>query len=252
MGLLLDQGGDDRYAVEDAEDSQEPPVFVQGTCSGVEPYHAGGLGLLVDAAGDDRYRGSGRAQGVGSHGGLGILVDLGGNDDYESAGVAQGVGLERGVGVLLDLAGNDTYVVSTSQPNHGLGLGARFGLGCFVDGSGDDSYRAGLAGGVSLALGGGMFLDLAGRDRYELAPRSGAALQGSLDSEALWQVEIPAFALFVDLAGQPRGEWPFPEPAGTSGYWAPRPVAGPPWRGVGGGYCAVPDSTSSGAGKDSR
>jgi hypothetical protein len=245
MGLLLDKAGNDSYRLDDM--GAQMPLYLQGTASGVEPYHAGGLGFLMDVKGDDRYEATSYSQGQGSLGGLGALFDLEGHDVYRAVAYSQGVGSDRGVGILMDGEGNDEHILvgrgtPDGGPRGGLGLGDEFGLGCFVDGGGDDSYSGGCPmAGVSYSQGGGMFLELGGRDRYDLRGCPEAGAQVISTSGPLWRMEVPGFALFVDLEGQTRDAWPFPEPAGGDGFWPPQtPGTGPA---VGGGYCAVPDSS---------
>jgi len=254
IGLLLDKGGNDEYRIEST--GSEPPLFLQGTSSGVEPFHAGGLGFLIDVEGNDRYAASGLAQGAGSLGGLGSLVDLSGDDAFRAVEQAQGTGLRRGVGILIDAEGNDEHVLSgdkaSASPGGGLGLGEDFGLGCFLDGDGDDSYSlCDFTAGTSSSQGGGMFLELAGKDRYDLTGQGAVGARAYPADRPLWRLEVPGFALFVDLEGQTRNAWPFPDPAGPDGFWLPLPR---PWKApaVGGGFCAPPDSTGAGGGRSSR
>lgn len=95
-----------------------------------------GVGLLVDGGGPDVYAGSILTQGAGAFG-VGALVDHGGDDEYRGTYLAQGLGY-FGVGVLLDVSGTDRYVVGS----HGQGVGRPGGHGLLLDGDGADTYLA--------------------------------------------------------------------------------------------------------------
>src|SRR5437762_3408689 len=108
--MLVDGGGDDRYAA---------TAYAQG---------AGffGIGVLVDDGGDDRYDAMTFAQAFGATGGLGALLEERGDDTYVLAGgprdfrepdhaqsFGQGFAMgirpvaSGGIGLLADHAGND-------------------------------------------------------------------------------------------------------------------------------------------------
>jgi hypothetical protein len=135
VGLLVDGGGDDKYAC---------AVFGQG-CA-----YWYGVGALLDRAGADQYSGLWYAQGAGAHFGLAALQDDGGDDKYTATmNMAQGAGHDFTLGWLEDSAGNDSY----SAPNLSLGGGNANGIGVFWDKTGDDSY---LSSGVTLGAAGGI------------------------------------------------------------------------------------------------
>lgn len=142
--LLLDAGGDDRYA------------GGASTARGALP-----VSVLIDVAGDDRYETQGDlAFGAGVLG-VAALADLAGDDVYRARSGALGCGV-LGVGLLLDAQGDDRYEVR----DHGQGAGTA-GLGLLLDRDGRDEYvclqRAQAFG---QARGGGLLVDLAGDDRY--------------------------------------------------------------------------------------
>jgi hypothetical protein len=155
LSLLLDARGDDSYQADDV---------AQGAC-------LGGIGLLLDLAGDDRYTGDTRVQGS-AVAGMALLLDRTGNDAYHAALLAQGVGGPFGFGLLDDLAGNDSYYAGGKYPDNyddtpgysgwsqGVGVGPRGvangGIGCLLDGRGDDVYEADYfshGGGYWFAIG---------------------------------------------------------------------------------------------------
>ncbi|MDA0709816.1 MAG: hypothetical protein O3B73_06355, partial [bacterium] len=82
--LIIDPGGDDRYA-----------CFP-------DSLRWGSLSLVIDFSGDDTYEGP---SGCG-FGGVGIVIDLAGEDRYAGTGTGQGAGI-GGVGGLVDRAGAD-------------------------------------------------------------------------------------------------------------------------------------------------
>ena len=95
IGLLIDEGGDDRYSAD---------YFAQGSSYWYS------LGLLHDLTGDDTYIGGRYAQGAGIHVSSGALIDERGNDSYAvTYGVSQGVGHDFGVGMVADFSGHDRY-----------------------------------------------------------------------------------------------------------------------------------------------
>lgn len=188
VGLLVDEGGDDRY---------EMRSVGQG-CGFL------GAGLLLDAAGDDEYvLREGDGMGLGFPGGIGILADRAGDDsyfsepdaakagrgDYHSEGAvavsnAMGVGSGRrgdgsdghnwagGLGALLDVDGNDRYEAG----NFSLGLGYWYGTGLLWDGGGDDEYVSVYftqGSGAHFAVG--ALIDEGGNDRHFLRKNAGAA-----------------------------------------------------------------------------
>jgi len=163
VAVLVDLGGDDRYAGRYAS----------------TPRLGMGASVVIDVRGDDVYgddqpdltdpgttretgwdNARGFTQGAGLFG-VGVLVDGDGQDVYRASVYAQGAGY-FGVGVLWDLAGADRYQLGT----FGQGAGY-FGNGVLVDGAGDDAYGVYATGmGVGKPGGHGLALDLAGDDRY--------------------------------------------------------------------------------------
>jgi hypothetical protein len=146
IGVLVDLGGNDRYAVKE---------------SGLGCAW-GGTGLVWDAAGNDTYVVKTRWGQGAAHDGVGALVDVAGDDRYECAEQSQGMGSTLGCGLLLDLAGNDTYWcrddgnVSELYLNQSVAMAQGCGYG----------RRADLGDGRSLAGGWGLLVDGAGNDRY--------------------------------------------------------------------------------------
>lgn len=149
IGVLVDAGGSDRYAIEHTADGRERSPNPRGIGSG-----ALGVGFLADLAGDDNYSVRQHTFSVwGGHDGTD------GHPDTSSAQAhGAGVGL-LGVGILTDALGDDRYLIEsapqeplfhTSTP-HGRGPGLQIGQ------SGALGFGAGLAGG-------GLFIDSAGTD----------------------------------------------------------------------------------------
>lgn len=163
VALLVDLGGDDRYAGRyaatprlgmgasvlldlrgnDVYGADQPDLVAPGTTreTGFDAdrgFTQGsglfGVGILVDGAGDDVYRGSVYAQGAGFFG-VGVLWDLAGTDTYQLGTFGQGGGY-FGHGLLIDGAGDDRYGVYTT----GLGVGKPGGHGLALDLAGDDFY----------------------------------------------------------------------------------------------------------------
>lgn len=178
VGVLLDVDGADSYAA------------VGSMAQGAGQF---GFGALIDLAGNDQYRAEHSAQGCGYFG-VGCLFDLGGRDAYSLHSEGQGFGGVAGVGVLADRSGNDTYTADpdpkiTGRPSYhtdkavsvsnaqGCAMGRRGdgadghswagGLGCLLDGAGDDTYTAGnWAQGTGYWFGMGCVWDGSGDDKY--------------------------------------------------------------------------------------
>jgi hypothetical protein len=143
--LIIDTGGNDRYASGGA------------TTSGAHP-----ISLLLDLAGDDVYEAkSGPAFGVGVLG-YGFLLDVAGNDVYHADHLACGMA-SFGIGLLVDRDGKDKYEVDE------VGQGAAFvGIGVLSDFKGNDDYRCfSQAQGFGGVMGCGVLVDREGNDRYE-------------------------------------------------------------------------------------
>jgi len=143
--LVLDAGGDDRYATAAAA-TWRTPVSVVIDRAGNDRYESpaqGAIGcgclgysFLVDAAGDDQYAAAEAGLGTGVFG-IGIVIDRGGNDHYQCRRLGQGAGV-MGIGILSDLAGNDRYDCMTRAQ----GFGGPRGFGALIDGTGNDRYVA--------------------------------------------------------------------------------------------------------------
>lgn len=146
VGLLFDQGGNDRYNV------------TRTLSEGFGQAHAtNGVALLVDASGDDVYevwqreqaiavRGQGAAMGNG----LAILHDAGGNDQYYAnvtppapdapyaAGSYQASAASKGVAYLVDEGrGHDTFRAGQQYVQGAASLG---GFAFLSDGGGDNRF----------------------------------------------------------------------------------------------------------------
>jgi hypothetical protein len=144
--LIIDTGGNDRYASGGATTSAAHPISLLLDLAGNDVYEAKngpafgagilGYGLLLDAAGDDHYRADSLICGVASFG-VGVLLDRSGKDVYELDRVGQGAAF-CGVGVLSDLKGDDTYRCFLQAQ----GFGGVKGCGVLVDREGNDSYEA--------------------------------------------------------------------------------------------------------------
>lgn len=221
LGLLLDTGGNDQYALAPAPDASflwatffcprgpAAPLAPSATVLAGSGRAAcalsqgaaelGGLGLLLDSAGDDRYEAAGRThvQGVGLRGGLGALVDATGNDVYEASGQAQGYAAAQGgeVGaLLLDLEGRDAYRL----PGQGQG------------------YAAGNP------------LPLAGRWACNVAL---ACPFGPLSATTLPALGLPVNepALFADLSGEDTYDYGGVKVRPAAGPQDPAPTSGNGW-----------------------
>jgi len=196
--ILVDLGGDDRYAGAHAATDLDRPIAILIDVAGDDRYDGGdeaaalgcgmlGVALLIDLAGDDSYRVGASGIGRGLYG-AGLVMDFAGDDSYHGDIWTQGAG-HAGVGVLVDLSGDDRY--SCAQQSQGLG--GTLGAGVLIDVEGDDRYearddgnpsalylgqsvamsqgvgfgrRADLGDGRSLAGGVGVLVDGAGDDEY--------------------------------------------------------------------------------------
>jgi len=230
--LIIDSGGNDRYAAGGGTRNASSPVSILVDLAGNDRYEskdqiafgAGvlGYGLLYDGGGNDAYACEAIGQGAGLAG-VGVLVDAGGNDAFEAVVLSQGAAV-LGIGVLETLDGNDAY--HCWHKSQGF-AGAR-GCGVLVDGAGNDTYDAddkdirfpspqtaahntslaqgcgfGRRGhyqggdGRSVAGGVGILVDSAGNDTYT----GGVFAQGT----SYWY----SLGLLVDLAGNDsyHGAW---------------------------------------------
>ncbi len=174
-GYLVDLAGNDTYSAKNLSQGA-------GLC---------GVGILQDHQGSDFYDAYVCGQGSGFIG-QGILADLDGDDSYQMFQLGQGFGYTKGIGILADSSGNDLYIAndsiidfpSSQSEEHnaslcqGVGFGKRAdfidghswagGIGMLVDGSGDDSYTAGLfAQGCAYWYAIGLLSDSQGKDTYD-------------------------------------------------------------------------------------
>jgi hypothetical protein len=189
LGALVDEGGDDRYA-----------MAAVGCGAGFF-----GAGLLLDADGNDSYELlEGDGQGFGGPGGIGVLADRAGDDSYDSepdaakagradyhsenkvaVSNAQGAGSGRrgdgsdghdwagGLGALIDVDGHDRYRAG----NFSQGIGYWYGTGLLWDGGGDDEYRSVyFTQGSAAHFAIGALVDEGGNDRHVLDGNAGAGL----------------------------------------------------------------------------
>lgn len=197
ISLLLDQGGSDSYICGTLE-FHAPLVpddyrsMGQGMGFGMRPDFAGGIGVLIDREGNDRYMGGVYAQGVGYWYGLGILIDNDGNDSYNAVYYPQGSGIHLAGGLLYDQRGEDSYY---SKHGPGQGAGHDFGVGIFIDGSGNDHYSIEGGNGLGITNSVGIFIDKAGDDRYENAVNSNYGFGKIARSSG-------SIGLFLDGAGK--------------------------------------------------
>ncbi len=199
VSMLLDLDGNDTYET----DKIAFGVGILGygiliDCAGNDTYkaHAGlaaagvGMGLLMDRAGNDSY--SIRRYGESAATvGFTILNDMAGNDRYYCYEAAQAYAQVKSCAALVDASGNDVYVAEdkdiiypspqTQQHNSSLAQGFGFGrrahpgdgyslaggIAALVEGSGDDSYSAGVFGqGVGYWYALGTLVDFGGDDNY--------------------------------------------------------------------------------------
>ncbi len=122
VGILLDDGGDDRY---------EGGEFSQG---GGYYY---GFGMLIDHLGNDLYRGDHFAQGFTAHQAAGVLIDVRGDDCYWSTtSASQGAAWDTATSLLVDGDGNDSYRGGALAQ----GSAAEQGIAALCDLGGSDHY----------------------------------------------------------------------------------------------------------------
>jgi hypothetical protein len=232
VAVLLDTGGNDRYALTALPLVRPSPQLPdrntsmgQGAGYGIRGDFfdgrsiAGGIGLLLDLEGNDRYEAQVFAQGAGYYEGLGLLLDDGGNDRFEAAWYAMGASAHYAAGVLLKRGvGNDVY---RSTHEMVLGTGNDLSVGVFVDEGGDDEYTIGqLSLGAAHANSTGLFVDGAGNDRYLVASPTCRAL--GVAAQHAWgnaRETLPNLGLFMDLGGVDVYP-PQCERAGNDKFWA--------------------------------
>ncbi|MBI5868222.1 MAG: hypothetical protein HZB43_08050 [candidate division Zixibacteria bacterium] len=177
VSMIIDDGGDDKY---DAAGDSLLPSFGGGVLgyaylfdrSGDDDYHgvkctqgAGlfGVGLLMDDEGKDRYTAYMASQGSGTFG-LGVLIDSTGNDHYDVYLSSQGYGFTKGMGLLLDLSGDDQYT-SNDKDIRFPSAQSKEHNDAMSQGCGFGARRD-FIDGYSLAGGIGYLIDGAGDDEY--------------------------------------------------------------------------------------
>ncbi len=267
--VLLDVAGADRY---------EGTSRTQGSAQL-------GAAVLLDLGPEaDHYRAGRLSQGAAVRGAA-ALVDAGGDDDFEAEALAQGCGLLGGAAALIDLAGRDRYrargqwrpplgVAAPGAWSQGassdLGLEGLSGLGCLVDGSGDDGYEARGAAQAASEGGVALLMDRGGEDDYQLrslgqaaARRGGVAVLLDLSgddrylggTETQASAQLSSLALLLDRAGSDRyfgGEHSqcaasgdaravLLDAGGADWYLAPSDASAQPWVGSGGGLAFLID-----------
>lgn len=223
-GLLVEEGGDDRY---EAGGKYESATYSQWTggrtihwsraqgCGFgfycryedgddlvIREMFPGGVGLLLDDAGDDVYRGSMYAQGTAYFYALGILVDRAGDDDYTATWYGQGAAPHFATGILVDGDGDDDYL----GMHQVQGNGRDFSVGVHLDVGGDDVYSAEdrVQGCGDLSDGYGIFVDFAGNDRYDAARPTARGYATEKRPERQPTAERPYrdVGVFLDLGGR--------------------------------------------------
>lgn len=200
FGVVFDFEGDDIYDTGESSSTLASGVYSIGAIfdfEGNDKYTADesgigaawfGTGLVVDYKGDDEYYVRQYGEGFATMG-VGMLIDLEGDDVYNTIENAQGFSYTGGFGALIDVSGNDIYyadprghiselyegrtvnfVQGSSQGRRadfydGHSMGG--GIGCLVDGGGDDVYTASCYGqGNAYWLSLGFLEDRSGNDKY--------------------------------------------------------------------------------------
>jgi len=149
FAVILDLGGDDRYAARCASAvggiRRSSGVVID--YSGNDVYEAAGwlsqssavLGLaaLLDLSGDDTYRGGSFSQSA-AFCGISLLFDGAGDDLYTSGWFTQGAAV-CGIALFTDVEGRDLY----DGAGNGQAFASTFGFAALTDGEGNDVYRAG-------------------------------------------------------------------------------------------------------------
>lgn len=177
IGFLTDHEGDDFYLGETY-------------CQAASYWFS--LGSLYDSSGIDTYSAYHYSQASAMHATGAYLFDLAGDDGYlVRVGASHAIGHDYGVAFLLDRAGDDLYSSRDSAP----GIGIANGLGIFVEGAGIDRYHGPPGkGNPSRGYGSlGVFVDLSGADMYRFGLADG---EGSLTPEwgTAYDLETPVAA----------------------------------------------------------
>lgn len=125
IGMLIDEGGEDRF---------QAGNYSQG-CG----YYFG-LGILKNSGvNNDIYIGSRYGQGASAHSAAGILIDDGGNDTYSGhIGALQSAAWDLGLAALIDKSGNDRY--NAKHLFFSQAAAAHNGFSMLIDSSGADIY----------------------------------------------------------------------------------------------------------------
>jgi hypothetical protein len=198
--LVVDLGGDDRYAGPGGVSGQAPVSVVvdlggDDTYAAADSGRAGPGGAILGYAGvvdlgtgRDAYRGVSWSSGFAFLG-VGWIEDGGGDDVYETQWLGQGAAL-FGLALVLDAGGDDVYTIAAADSSfpagRSQGFGGPGGVGAIVDLAGGDTYtlddavyhgegvaryvgfQQGTAGGFrDLNAGGiGLLVDALGNDDY--------------------------------------------------------------------------------------
>lgn len=231
VGLLLDDGGDDRYEAE---------AFAQGAA-------AFGLGLLLDLGGQDSYRSWTLSQGLGGPIGLGLLADATGDDTYLAEPGTPAAEEEAGGDGPAPLypTGDDPEGRSNASRSQGAAIGYRRleggapldlagGIGLLLDGEGADSYQADVqAQGFGFWWGTGLLADGQGPDQYDLRALGqacafffglGLLLEGGGDDR--YNLRRPDGLLYLLGTGAEYGSGLLLEEGGDDQYVAPAAALG--------------------------
>jgi len=226
VGLLEDDGGDDRYAAGGFSlgCGANQGVGVVLDRGGDDVAQVGGVYRLGNPppTGDPGFAGFGIGAGCGWRGepaisgpdgatcasGVGLFLDGAGDDLTIGGNCTQGSGYAGGVGALVDLAGDDVRVALRGDGRgveppadiagaHAIGDAGHRGTGLCLDAQGNDRYLGShQGGGYGWDAGLGCLADLGGDDRYGGAPSSGPAFFEAGSSGA------QGFGLLIDAAGR--------------------------------------------------
>ena len=200
LGLLIDDGGNDRYVAggRDGDHERHAEHFLslsQGFATGARPFAGGGVAALVDRGGNDTYTADVYGQGVSYWYSVGMLIDESGHDRYSLHEYGQGSGIHLSHGLLVEGGGNDVYYGwSLAQGN-----AHDYAVGMLFDRGGDDTYTAdhyAQGRGINNALG--LLLDSDGRDAY--LGRRPASCQGIGHNSS--KRDYGSVSLLLDLKGR--------------------------------------------------
>jgi hypothetical protein len=160
IGLLTDNSGDDLY-----EAGSESQACATGL----------GVGSLYDLSGQDTYVAQRVAQAYASSEGCALLFDLAGDDVYivrESECHAYAV--DRSFAVVLDRSGNDVVAAHDSQP----ATAQEGSVAIYLDAGGADTFSGPVGVGIQVngRFGIGLFVDRSGDTRIANGPIPGSAV----------------------------------------------------------------------------